>query len=139
MEVPLKKKLGRFKADILGWLCIILAFFVGPIPGPGGLPLIYAGLNLLSIHNHWAARLKEYVAANGKSVLDLLFPDIRRYQVGWDVIIIGTTAFGIWLIRQDLHWILDLMIVTGFYVNVIFFLRNRRRWQRLWRYLRTNR
>ena len=130
------KNWRRIRNDGLGWLCLVSAFLVGWIPGPGGLPLIHAGLNLLSIDNNWARRLKLYIIRHGQSLLDILFPDSWRWQVFWDLFVAATSLVGIWLLRQELHFVFDLAIGTGFYVNLIFFFRNRRRWQRFWRYLR---
>ena len=44
----------------LGWLCLALVPFAGPIPGPGGIPLFALGAGLLLKNSRWAKR--RYVA-----------------------------------------------------------------------------
>ncbi len=70
-----KKYLKRFGTDAAGYGLIILGLALGWLPGPGGIPLILAGLGLLSVHNHWAKRILHYLQENGIKVLDYIFPD----------------------------------------------------------------
>lgn len=40
----------------LGWLLIAISPFIGPIPGPGGIPVFAAGVALLIRNSTWAKR-----------------------------------------------------------------------------------
>ena len=40
----------------LGWLLIAIAPLLGPIPGPGGIPLFAAGVAILVRNSTWAKR-----------------------------------------------------------------------------------
>lgn len=39
--------LKKYLLLILGWLLILLGLIVGPLPGPGGIPLILLGATLV--------------------------------------------------------------------------------------------
>lgn len=58
-------KLKRILTDTAGYLLIVAGIALGWLPGPGGLPLVLAGLGLLSINNDWARRLRDYIVKNG--------------------------------------------------------------------------
>lgn len=93
MKLPQIAK--RFGADILGVICILLAFLLGPLPGPGGIPLLIAGLSLLSIHNPWAKNLLDYARKHSTSFRAILFPRKKHIELLWDC-----TAFvliGVWI------------------------------------------
>jgi hypothetical protein len=47
----------RVATDTLGFLLILAGLLTGWLPGPGGIPLIVAGLGLLAINNQWAKNL----------------------------------------------------------------------------------
>ncbi len=49
--------LKRILIDIAGFGLMILAPFLGWLPGPGGIPLFLAGLGLVSINHAWARKL----------------------------------------------------------------------------------
>ena len=51
-----KRKLAvyRFAVGLLGLILIVLGFVSGPIPGPGGIPLILLGLAVWSSEFEWA-------------------------------------------------------------------------------------
>jgi len=54
----------RYTWLTLGWLCLALVPFAGPIPGPGGIPLFALGAGLLLKNSRWAK--KRYVAYKRK-------------------------------------------------------------------------
>jgi hypothetical protein len=81
-----KRYLKRFGTDAAGYGLIVLGLALGWLPGPGGIPLILAGLGLLSVHNHWAKRILHYLQENGIKLLDYLFPNNPWAQALHDVI-----------------------------------------------------
>lgn len=41
---------------IVGWLLVLVGLAVGPLPGPGGIPLILLGATLVLAQSIWARR-----------------------------------------------------------------------------------
>ncbi len=54
---PLKRVIYRVVVALVGLLLITLGFLTGPIPGPGGIPLVLLGLAVLASEFEWAHRL----------------------------------------------------------------------------------
>jgi hypothetical protein len=84
-----KRYLKRFGTDAAGYGLILLGLALGWLPGPGGIPLILAGLGLLSVHNHWAKRILLYLQENGIKMLDYVFPDKPWAKLLHDLLAIG--------------------------------------------------
>lgn len=49
--------LKRIGIDIAGFGLILLGLLTGWLPGPGGIPLVLAGLAVLSLNYEWAEKL----------------------------------------------------------------------------------
>lgn len=81
-----KRYLKRFGTDAAGYGLILLGIAFGWLPGPGGIPLILAGLGLLSVHNHWARRILQYIQTNGVKLVEYLFPDKTWAKIAHDVL-----------------------------------------------------
>lgn len=47
----------RLLTDIAGFGLIIVAPFIGMLPGPGGVPLFFAGLGLIANNHTWAKNI----------------------------------------------------------------------------------
>jgi hypothetical protein len=75
----------RFGYDIAGYICLIVALPIGALPGPGGIPIIIAGLGLLSVHNPWAKSLLGYVRKHSESFRAILFPKNKLIETVWDI------------------------------------------------------
>lgn len=129
MKIP--KKLKRVLIDTAGYIMIILAGLLGWLPGPGGTPLLLGGLALLSIHNEWAQRLRDYLIEQGTSVLDRLFPDHKAIVIIWDIAILFILGFGAYaLFGFDgfIRMVVSAVFLAG---GLVAFGRNRRRFERL--------
>jgi hypothetical protein len=88
--------LKRIGIDIGGYGLILLGIATGWLPGPGGVPLILAGLALLSLNNEWARRLRDWLLRNGGEFLTYLFPKNKTVQIMYDllaVVILIIVAF----------------------------------------------
>lgn len=125
----MKKRLTwkRIGTDAAGVFLILLVPFLGPLPGPGGIPLLLTGLGLLSIHNDWAKRLLHYVRKNSEHLRDAFFPDKPLFQWGWDLLALALVVTG-----TLLNLYTDGFILKGFAVGLYalastFFLFNRHR------------
>ena len=86
----------RVLTDVLGVLLIIIAPLLGWLPGPGGIPLFFVGLGLLSINHDWAKRLLEYLKTHGLKRLERLLRENIHVQRATDVVGIFTIAVGSW-------------------------------------------
>jgi len=62
----------------LGWLLIALTPVVGPIPGPGGIIVLAAGLTLVLRNSRWARRVFARVKRRWPRFGDLADRGLRR-------------------------------------------------------------
>lgn len=126
-----KQKLRRILTDTAGYILILAALATGWLPGPGGIPLLVAGLGLLSIHNAWAKRLREYVLHHGSELVHRLFPDYALVQVLYDIVVtlaLVLAAVLLWLHHE--YWQLALAgVLVG--LGLAIGLLNRRRYERI--------
>ena len=119
--------LRRFGTDIAGYTCLLLVVLLGPLPGPGGIPLLLAGLGLLSIHNSWARRLLEYVKRHSESFRALLFPQRPIIELMWDIV--GSVLFisSILLVVFGNGWLIRSLTLSLGALAVVVLLNNRSR------------
>ena len=68
---PHKLRAYRIGVGIAGLLLLCLGVITGPLPGPGGIPLVLLGLAIWSSEFEWAYRLRQRFKA-----------EIRKYR-GW--------------------------------------------------------
>ncbi|HSH55691.1 MAG TPA: PGPGW domain-containing protein [Candidatus Limnocylindrales bacterium] len=83
----MSEKFKRIGTDAAGYVLIVLGIAFSPLPGPGGLPLVLAGLGLLSIHNEWARRLRERLLDHGGKIVEKLFPNNPTVQWLYDAVV----------------------------------------------------
>ncbi len=131
MGRSMNKHVKRIVIDAAGYGLILLGIALGWLPGPGGIPLILAGLGLLSIHNVWAARIRDYLLKHGGKVVTILFPANRLVQALYDLIVvlllILVAVFG-W--RHAAIWQVSLAIAL-FFIALLIASLNRERATRL--------
>lgn len=60
---PHKAKMYRVAVAIAGTLLIVLGAVTGPLPGPGGIPLVLLGLAVWASEFEWAQRLMQWFKA----------------------------------------------------------------------------
>ncbi len=125
--------LKRLAVDIAGFLLILAGVLFGWIPGPGGIPLIIAGLSLLSINHRWAKRWLDRAKTGGLNITNRIFVD--HPVVKWILDILGVCLIivsAILLNAFTRNWIRTAAISIGF-SGLGLFLGNRRRLQKLMR------
>jgi hypothetical protein len=88
----------RILFDVLGVLLIIAGLSLGWLPGPGGIPLILAGLGLLSINNHWAKRIIVYIEKYADNARLIIFPNNKAVKIIHNIIAFILLLVAIWLI-----------------------------------------
>lgn len=85
----IKRNIKRILVDSAGYLLLLAAALTGWLPGPGGIPLTLAGLGLLSINNHWAHSLRQYLLNHGGKIVTVLFPPNPHIQWLYDIVVIA--------------------------------------------------
>lgn len=88
----------RILFDVLGVFLIILGLSLGWLPGPGGIPLILAGLGLLSINNHWAKRITKHIEKYADDARLIIFPNLRVVKIIHNIVAFILLLTAIWLI-----------------------------------------
>ncbi|MBP9821134.1 hypothetical protein KBC85_03260 [Candidatus Saccharibacteria bacterium] len=77
----MKKHIKRISYDFVGISLIILSALLGWLPGPGGIPLLIAGLAILSVHNKWAHNILVFVKKNADSFFTAVFPNNKKIRI----------------------------------------------------------
>jgi len=88
----------RILFDVVGVILILVGLSIGWLPGPGGIPLILAGLGLLSINNHWAKNAIKHVEKYAKNIKLLLFPNNKLAKYIHNFIAFILFIIALWLI-----------------------------------------
>jgi small-conductance mechanosensitive channel len=137
-EVPLPKKIA---IDLLGVLLIIASVLFGWLPGPGGVPLLIAGLSLLATNHEWARRLLDKVKETGVRIMDIIFNDHPVIAFMIDATAVTLLVITALLIGQQRGGIFTSIAVLAGFVGVGLLLGNRKRINKLNRFVKrmTNR
>lgn len=125
------KHLKRIATDAAGYFLILCGIAFGWLPGPGGIPLVIAGLGLLSINNKWARDLRRYALEHGGELIKILFPSHWFVQGLYDIVVVI-----MWLIVGILAWKHaaiweNSLAIALFFIALFIALMNRDRLQRL--------
>lgn len=114
--------------DLAGIGCLILAPFLGSLPGPGGIPLIIAGLGLLSLNHESAERVLNYVKKHSDSLRNIIFPDIKWAKWAWDITAILVITVGTILnFASGENTILKIISIVIMASSTTIFIMNRDR------------
>jgi drug/metabolite transporter (DMT)-like permease len=112
------KHFKRILTDVAGYLLILAGVAFGWLPGPGGIPLVLAGLGLLSINNAWAAKLRDYLLKH------------RTVQLLYDLLVAVLLVLASYLAwNHAAVWQLSLAIGL-FFFSVFVAAMNRERYLR---------
>lgn len=126
-----KRNGKRIATDAAGYLLIIASALTGWLPGPGGIPLLIAGLGLLSINNKWAKDLREYVLTHGGKIMQVIFPKHPVAQWAYDIVAIALYAVAAYLgWKHAAIWQISLA-ASAFFLATFVALMNRDRLARL--------
>lgn len=123
--------------DTLGVLLLLLVPVVGPLPGPGGIPLLIMGFGLLAINHDWADGAVEYIKKHSESLRNVIFPNITWVKWSWDLFAVLLLVGGTWLniIAAD-NWLLKGMSIAIMASSTTLFMLNRDRISWLDKFLR---
>lgn len=128
----MKHKTKAILVDILGFLCIIAAPFLGWLPGPGGIPLVILGLSLLANNHEWAERLmnrlKQHTANASKQITEAS-PAVR-----WaiDILSVILIALAVVLVTQYTQSIAITAAISLSIAGIILLITNQNRYKKAW-------
>lgn len=126
----IRRNSKRILTDAAGYGLIILGITLGWVPGPGGIPLILAGLGLLSINNEWARRVRAYLLKHGGRVTRFLFPPNPAVQWLYDIVaVLLLIVVGVLEWRRAALWQMSLGGAL-FFAALFIALLNRDRYTR---------
>lgn len=113
--------------DAAGVGCLMLVPFLGPLPGPGGIPLLLAGFGFLAVNHDWADSAVDYVKERSESLRNVIFPDVKWIQWLWDIFCVLLLVGGTFMNLQVEHWFwkgISYGVMAG---STTLFLMNRHR------------
>jgi hypothetical protein len=80
--------------------CLVLVPIIGPLPGPGGIPLILAGFGFFAVNHDWADDVVVYIKKHSESLRSVIFPNISWVKWSWDLfaitLLVGGTILNIY-------------------------------------------
>jgi hypothetical protein len=125
-----KKLFKRIVVDTAGYGLIILGLLFGWLPGPGGIPLIFAGLGLLSIYNPWAKKLLRVAKDRGNDALYVLFPRNFLVEIIHDVVVVILICISAWILIYHRTYINIGIAIALIAIAIVDFSVNRERFKK---------
>lgn len=122
--------------DTLGVLLLILVPILGPLPGPGGIPLLLAGFGLLAINHDWADGAIHYVKKHSTTLREVFFPNIIWAKRSWDLLAFLLLVGGTYLNIESEYWLLKLVSLGIIGSSTTIFILNRNRISLLDKFIR---
>ena len=127
----MRQKIKAIAIDMLGVLMLIGAAAFGWLPGPGGVPLLLGGLSLLSIRHKWAKDLLNKIKNGGSSVYEMFFPNNKLVHFLYDLLSLTVAASAVYLLQRTTKNSLQTVSVMAICVAAGLFVTNRRRLERI--------
>lgn len=129
----MKSKLRYIAIEVAGIGLIILAGLTGWLPGPGGIPLLIAGLGLLSINHEWAKRWLLSVKKHGLNVSDKLFNNSPRVTFLIDILGLIVITLAVFIMLYFTRTIARSAAIWLIIIAVGLLLTNRQRFKKLFK------
>lgn len=127
----MKRNTKRIAIDVAGFSLIMLSGLLGWLPGPGGVPLLLAGLGLLSINHAWARRIRDKLIANGSKIAKMLFPDNKTIQFLYDTFAIILVISVVLMLRASQAYLTFVISSIVSFAAVAIVLINRQRGEKI--------
>ncbi len=125
----------KIATDSLGIVLIVLAILLGWLPGPGGIPLLIAGLGLLSINHAWARRWLKKVEKHSHFLSGKIFRPGRIWQIVLDLLGVIIIIVSCWLTAKATHNYMYAIAFVLFCLGLVLLLGNKQRFVKLKRYI----
>lgn len=94
---PQRSRGKRILIDIAGFGLMIIAPFLGWLPGPGGIPLFLAGLGLVSTNHAWAKRLLRDFDVRRVELTDKYLMAGWAFSIFIDIVCIAVLCLGLYI------------------------------------------
>ena len=117
--------------DLAGILLLICAALFGWLPGPGGIPLLLAGLGLLATNHEWARRLLKHVERHGVKIADTFFKEHKLLMAFYDVLTGVFVVIAIVVFTAFTNNLLQATASVFAFIALGLFLGNRKRIKRI--------
>jgi uncharacterized membrane protein YkgB len=127
----ISKKLKTILIDIAGIILIILSGLLGWLPGPGGIPLLIAGLSLLSINHDWAQRWLMLIKEHGLKISDKLFNGSKKTNIIVDIIGILFLAAAVVVMALVTQSVFKTAAIWLIIVSAVLLLGNKDRYKKI--------
>lgn len=127
----LSKTIKFILIDAAGVLLIILAGLTGWLPGPGGIPLLIAGLALLSINHDWAERWLVTVKKHGINISDKLFNGSKKTKIIIDIVSVLFICIAVLLVATFTRNLAKSAAIWLVIIALVLLLGNRQRLKKL--------
>jgi uncharacterized protein (TIGR02611 family) len=108
-----KKIFKRVIIDAVGYLLVALGIILMPVPGPGGLPVMLAGLGLLSIENNWAKSCRQWLLDNGHNLAAKFFPKNKSIQLIYDLLAAIILSVSLYITIKDTSKLVGMAATLG--------------------------
>jgi hypothetical protein len=122
--------------DFAGFGLVVLAILTGWLPGPGGIPLLLAGIGLLSINHEWARKILHNIKTYGLKFFDRIFVDHPMVKILYDSLAIALFSFGVYLLVKLTGFTQTVSLIFVF-LGITLFLGNRQRLKKIQAYFKT--
>lgn len=109
---PHKARIYRILVGALGTLLILLGVVTGPLPGPGGIPLVLLGLAVWASEFAWAHRLMQWFRLQLHKIRGWSKP---KQVLAWVILFVGIAVLGYldlvvfgvpaWLPQMIIDWL----------------------------------
>jgi len=116
--------------DMIGVLLLFLVPILGPLPGPGGIPLLLAGFGLLAVNHDWADDAILFVKKHSDDMVEVVFPDKTWAKWTWDIGLIALFIFGLWVSSLSDWWAIKYgsLLINALSTTLFMFNRGRLDW-----------
>ena len=128
----------RIAIDIGGFGLIIAGILFGWLPGPGGVPLVLAGLGLLSLNYVWAEKLIKDFDKKRIEYTDKYLQADPLTSKFMDVISILLLIGGVWALATQENIFLKGLGLGLAFVGITVLISNQKRLERALKRLKKN-
>jgi len=122
--------------DLAGVGLLILVPILGPLPGPGGIPLLLAAFGMFAVNHDWADDVIHQIKTHSENLQKVMFPNNPKIMWAWDILAFVMLSGGLWLSFTAEHWIIKGLSIGAMAGATTLFMLNRDRLSWLDRFLR---
>lgn len=129
-KFPLKRKNPLWKVilwDLAGLICLLLVPILGPLPGPGGIPLLLAGFGFFAVNHDWADDAIHFIKQHSESLQKMIFPNKKPIMWAWDIFVLILFSSALWINIVAEHWLLKGLSIGAMAGATTIFMLNRDR------------